>query len=71
MKNSAYTKPLIWNFNATGLFYIFVKVHRNALELKKNVKKLELEGDWAKLGPKMCLLRQSRTKYLEQNGIIH
>ena len=33
-------------------------------------KKLELQGDWAELGPKICLLGQSQTKYLEQNGVI-
>ena len=33
-------------------------------------KELELEGNWAELGPKMILFRQSRTKYLEQNGIV-
>ena len=31
------------------------------------MKKLELEGDRAEVGPKMCLLRQSQTKYLKQN----
>ena len=36
----------------------------------RNVKKLELKGDWAELGQKICLLRQTRTKYLEQNGVI-
>ena len=30
-------------------------------------KKMELKGDWAELGPKICLLRQSWTKYLGQN----
>ena len=38
----------------------------------KNVKKLDLEGDWAELGLKTRLLRQFRTKYLEQkkNNLI-
>ena len=31
------------------------------------MKKLESEGDRAEVGPKMCLLRQSQTKYLKQN----
>ena len=31
---------------------------------------MELEGDWAELGSKICLLGQFRTKYLEQNGVI-
>ena len=31
---------------------------------------LELEEDWAELGPNICFLRQSRTKYLQQNGVI-
>ena len=51
MQNSSYMKPLNLNFNAMDLLYIFIEVHRNALELQKmskNVKKLELEGDWAK-----------------------
>ena len=61
MQNSAYTKLL--KLNATDLLYIFIEVHRN-------VKKLELEGDWAELGPKICLLRQFPTKYLEQNEVI-
>ena len=30
----------------------------------------KFEGDWAELGPKICLLRQSRAKYLEQNREI-
>ena len=35
MKNSADTKPLnlAGNFNATGLLYIFIEVHSNALKL--------------------------------------
>ena len=28
------------------------------------------KGNWAKLRPKLCLLRQSWTKYLEQNREI-
>ena len=28
----------------------------------KNIKKLELEGEWAALGPKIYLLRQSQEK---------
>ena len=30
----------------------------------------ELEEDWDELVPKICLLWQSRTKYLEQDGVI-
>ena len=33
MQNSAYKKPVFWNFNATCLLFIFIEVHRNALEL--------------------------------------
>ena len=33
-------------------------------------KKIKFEGDWAKLKPKISLLRQSWTKYLEQNREI-
>ena len=33
MQNSAYTKPLNLEFNETGLLYIFIEVHRNALKL--------------------------------------
>ena len=36
----------------------------------KKFRKLKFEGDWVKLLPKMYLLRQSRTKYLEQNRKI-
>ena len=32
-----------------------------------SIKKLTFEGDWVELGPKFFLLRQSWTKYLEQN----
>ena len=39
-------------------------------QVKENVKKLELDGDCVELGPKTCSLRQSRTKYLEQNAEI-
>ena len=33
-------------------------------------KKMKLEGEWPELRPKICLLRQSRTKYLEQSREI-
>ena len=33
-------------------------------------KKTKFEGDWAELRTKICLLRQSWTKYLEQNREI-
>ena len=36
----------------------------------QNVKNLKFEEDWANLRPKLCLLRQSRAKYLEQNREI-
>ena len=36
----------------------------------ENAKKLELKGGWANLGPNICLLRQSQTNYLKQNGEI-
>ena len=32
----------------------------------ENVKNLELEGYWAELGPKFCLLRQSQKKQNEE-----
>ena len=33
-------------------------------------KKLKFQEDWAELRPKLCLLRQSWAKYLEQNRKI-
>ena len=33
-------------------------------EVVENVKKLNFEGNWAELLPKLYLLRQSQTKYL-------
>ena len=33
-------------------------------------EKFKLEGDWAELWQKVCLLRQSWTKYLKQNRKI-
>ena len=33
-------------------------------------KKLKFQEDWAELRPKLCLLRQSWAKYLEQNREI-
>ena len=32
----------------------------------KNVQKLELEGYWARLGPKICLLRQNIWNKMEE-----
>ena len=49
---------------------IFLEHVQKRFEVIENVKKWELEGDWAKLGPKIGLLRQSQTKYLKQNGEI-
>ena len=34
----------------------------------KNFKILELEEDWAELGPKFCVLRQSWTKKSSKTG---
>ena len=36
----------------------------------QNVKKINFEGDWTELRPKMFFLRESRTKYLEKNREI-
>ena len=36
----------------------------------KNIKKLKFEGDPAKVRPKLYLLSQSWTKYLEENREI-
>ena len=36
----------------------------------QNVIRLRFEGDWAKLRPKICLLRQFWAKYLEQSREI-
>ena len=35
MQNTAYTKPLIWKFNATDQLYNFLKFWRNALITQK------------------------------------
>ena len=31
---------------------------------------MESEGDWDELGTRICLLRESRKKYLQQNGVM-
>ena len=49
----------IWNFNATNLLYIFIEERKNVLKLQKMLKNWSWKG-----------IRQSRTKYLEQNGEI-
>ena len=36
----------------------------------QDVEKLRFEEDWGELRPKLCLLKQSWTKYLEQNREI-
>ena len=46
---------------------MFIEDWNNALKLEKMSKKSKFEGDWAELGLKIFCLRQSRTKYLEQN----
>ena len=56
-----------WKLNATDLLYIFLKSLKKCFDNIQNVKKLKFEEDWAELRPKLCLLRQYRTKYLEQN----
>ena len=33
-------------------------------EVTENIQKLKSEIDWSELVPTLCLLRQSRTKYL-------
>ena len=43
MRNSPYTKPLIWNFNATELLDIPIKDTRKALQLRKMLKNLRQE----------------------------
>ena len=37
---------------------------RKCFEVIENVPKFNFERDWTKLRPKICLLRQSWTKYL-------
>ena len=44
MQNSSYMKPLNLNFNAMDLLYIFIEVHRNALELQKMSKNWSWKG---------------------------
>ena len=44
MKNSSYTDPLNQELNPTDLLYMFIEVHRNALELKKMPKNLSWKG---------------------------
>ena len=68
MRNSAYTKPQIWNFHATEFFYIFIKVRKIALQSFKMSKKF-FEEDWAKLSLKICFLRQSWAKYWEERKL--
>ena len=35
--------------------------------VKENFTTLKFEGDWAKSWQEICFLRQSQTKYLDQN----
>ena len=51
-------------------YFIFYQRLEKWFEVIENVNKLKFEGDWAELRPKVCLLKQSRTKYLEQNREI-
>ena len=36
----------------------------------KKCQKIYFKGNWAEIRPKICFLRQSRTKDLEQNGVL-
>ena len=68
MKNSACTKPLNLEFERDWIALYFYWSAYKCFGVIKTVKKLELQRDWAKLGPNICLLRQSQTKYLQQSS---
>ena len=61
MQNGAYTKPLNLELS--------IEDQSNALKLQK-ISKNKFEGDYEELALKICLLKQSWTKYLEQNTLI-
>ena len=46
----------IWNFNTTGLLYIFVEDRRKTSSLKKKVKALKRRKDWTKFSTKIGFL---------------
>ena len=55
----------IWSFEVAGLLYILTK-KRKGFE----VEKVKLREVWVELWPKICLLRQFRTKYLQESKEI-
>ena len=50
--------------------FIFLSWLEKCFEVTENLKKFKFEGDWVELWPNICLLRQSRTKYLAQSKEI-
>ena len=68
MQNSDYNKTI--KFGTLTQLACFLLKLIEMLWTYKKWQKLELEGEWTKLGPKLCLLRQFRTKYLGQSEVI-
>ena len=64
IQNSANTKPLNLELLTQLTCFIFLSWLEKCFEVTEIFQKFKCEGDWAKLRQKICLLRQSWTKYL-------
>ena len=67
MQHSVYTISLNLEPWRNWLVLFFYCRSEKCLEFIENVKKSELKWKWVDLGPKMHLLRQFRTGYLERD----
>ena len=67
MQHSVYTISLNLEPWRNWLVLFFYCRSEKCLEFMENVKKSELKWEWVDLGPKMHLLRQFRTGYLERD----
>ena len=70
IQNSANTKPLNLELLTQLTCFIFLSWLEKCFEVTEIFQKFKWEGDWAKLWQKICLLRQSWTKYLAQSKEI-
>ena len=69
IQNKAYIKPLNLELLRQLNSFVFSSRLEKCFEVTENAQKLKCKGDWAKLLPNICLLRQSWTKYLAKNVI--
>ena len=66
MQYSANTKPLNLELLTELTWFTFTSWFEKCFEVTENIQKLMCERNWAKLKSKICFLRQSYPKYLDQ-----